>query len=181
MNMPTRIVIALVVALVAGGGYMTFDKMRGAEWVVSPQQIAEAQAKGQTGYESRPGTVTVRPIRSETADVLPMKWALIGLIAGLFAFRATGKKKRPRSETSPLETPALCAGVLSRRAFKRPRSFPERGPNCRGRSWRAPRCHNRPCAGPRPAIADRPHPSWRREWWCRRNPNRARRDRCRCD
>ncbi|MFF2319457.1 hypothetical protein ACFVTJ_00230 [Agrobacterium sp. NPDC058088] len=93
MNMPTRIVIALVVALVAGGGYMTFDKMRGAEWVVSPQQIAEAQAKGQTGYESRPGTVTVRPIRSETADVLPMKWALIGLVAGLFAFRATGKKK----------------------------------------------------------------------------------------
>ena len=58
MNMPTRIVVSLVVALVAGAGYMAVDKMRGAEWVVSPQQIAEAKAKGQMGYESQPGTVT---------------------------------------------------------------------------------------------------------------------------
>ncbi|CUX14638.1 MULTISPECIES: hypothetical protein [Agrobacterium] len=93
MNMPTRIVVSLALALVAGGGYMTVDKTRGAEWVVSPQQIAEAKAKGQMGYESRPGTVTVLPIRSETADLLPMKWAMVSLVAGLLAFRATGKKK----------------------------------------------------------------------------------------
>jgi hypothetical protein len=92
MNMPTRIVISLIAALLVGGGYMAYDKMRGAEWVVSPQQIADAKAGGQAGYESRPGTVTVLPIRSETADVLPIKWAIAGLVAGLLAFRSTGKK-----------------------------------------------------------------------------------------
>jgi hypothetical protein len=93
MNMPTRIVLSLVVALLAGGGYMTVDKMRGAEWVVSPQQITDAKASGQAGYESRPGTVTVLPIRSETADALPVKWAMIAVVGGLLAFRATGRKK----------------------------------------------------------------------------------------
>ncbi|MBW9066476.1 hypothetical protein [Agrobacterium pusense] len=97
MNTPTRIVVSLVVALVAGAGYMAVDKMRGAEWLVSPQQIAEAKAKGQMGYESQPGTVTVLPIRSETADVLPMKWAMIGLVAGLLTFRATGRKKAAKA------------------------------------------------------------------------------------
>jgi hypothetical protein len=97
MNMPTRIVLSLVAAIVVGGGFMTYDKMRGAEWVVSPQQIDEARASGQAGYESRPGTVTVRPIRSETADVLPMKWAMFALVAGLLAFRATGKKKAAKA------------------------------------------------------------------------------------
>jgi len=97
MNMPTRIVISLVVAVVAGGGFMTYDKMRGAEWVVSPQQIADAKASGQTGYESSPGTVTVLPIRSETADALPLKWAMFALVGGLLAFRATGKKKAAKA------------------------------------------------------------------------------------
>lgn len=97
MNMPIRIVISLVAALLVGGGYMAYDRMRGAEWVVSPQQIAEAKASGQTGYESRPGTVTVLPIRSETADVLPFKWAIAGLAAGVLAFRATGKKKAAKA------------------------------------------------------------------------------------
>ena len=69
MNMPTRIVVSLVVALVAGGGYMAVDKMRGAEWVVSPQQIAEAKAKGQMGYESRPAT---RATTSETTILVGM-------------------------------------------------------------------------------------------------------------
>jgi hypothetical protein len=97
MNMPTRIVLSLVVALLAGGGYMTVDKMRGAEWVVSPQQIADAKANGQAGYESRPGTVTVLPIRSETADALPVKWAMIAVVGGLLAFRATGRKKAAKA------------------------------------------------------------------------------------
>lgn len=97
MNMPARIVLSLIVAIVAGGGFMTYDKMRGAEWVVSPQQIADAKASGQTGYESRPGTVTVLPIRSETADVLPVKWAMLAVVAGLLAFRATGKKKAAKA------------------------------------------------------------------------------------
>jgi hypothetical protein len=97
MNMPTRIVLSLVIAVLAGGGYMAYDKMRGAEWVVSPQQIADAKASGQAGYESRPGTVTVLPIRSETADALPVKWAMIAVVGGLLAFRATGRKKAAKA------------------------------------------------------------------------------------
>ncbi|GHC73678.1 hypothetical protein [Limoniibacter endophyticus] len=93
MKRPVRLLIAAAAALVVGFGFMQVDKMRGAEWVVSPEQIEQAKAGGQAGVESRPGTVTVLPIRSETADALPIKWALAGLAAGFIAFRATGKKK----------------------------------------------------------------------------------------
>ncbi len=93
MNTLTRLVIAIVAALVVGFGFMYYDKSRGAEWVVSPQQLEQAQAEGKTGVESRPGTVTVRPIRSETADVLPYKWAGAGLVAGLFVF-VSGRKRK---------------------------------------------------------------------------------------
>jgi hypothetical protein len=92
MNTPVRLAVSLIIAVVVGGGYMMIDKQRGAEWVVSPQQIAEAQAKGQPGVESRPGTVTVLPIRSETADALPMKWAFAGVAAGIFAFIAMRRR-----------------------------------------------------------------------------------------
>ncbi|WP_199260077.1 hypothetical protein [Paracoccus binzhouensis] len=81
-------------ALAVGFGLMTYDKMRGAEWVVSPRQIAEAKAAGQPGYESRPGTVTVLPIRSETADALPFKWAMAGIVAGAFAFGAMRRRAK---------------------------------------------------------------------------------------
>lgn len=77
-----RIVVALVVALVVGLGFMAYDKKTGAEWVVSPEQIAA----GNGSVETRPGTVAVRAIRSEIADVLPYKWAISGLIAGGLAF-----------------------------------------------------------------------------------------------
>lgn len=88
-----NVIVAAVAAVVVGGGFMAYDKSRGAEWAVSPQQIAEAKAQGKAGYESRPGTVTVLPIRSETADVLPMKWALYGVMAGAAVFLSLRKKK----------------------------------------------------------------------------------------
>lgn len=94
MSNTKNILAAALVAVVVGGGFMAYDKMRGAEWVVSPQEIAEAQAQGKPGVESRPGTVTVLPIRSETADVLPMKWALYGLIAGILVFVSLRKKQK---------------------------------------------------------------------------------------
>ena len=96
MQKSQRVLIALVAALVVGGGFMAYDKWRGAEWVVSPEQIAAAQANGQPGVESRPGTVTVLPIRSETADALPIKWGMAALMAGLLAFRASGKKREAK-------------------------------------------------------------------------------------
>ncbi len=91
--MTARILIALAVAVVVGAGWMYMDRSRGAEWVVSPQQIAEAKAQGKAGFEQRPGTVTVLPIRSETADLLPIKWALGSLAAGGIAFAALNRRK----------------------------------------------------------------------------------------
>jgi hypothetical protein len=97
MQKSKRVLIAIVAAIVVGGGFMAFDKWRGAEWEVSPQQIETAKANGQPGFESRPGTVTVLPIRSETADVLPIKWGMAGLMAGLLALRATGKRREAKA------------------------------------------------------------------------------------
>ncbi|MBD8556181.1 hypothetical protein IFT84_16860 [Rhizobium sp. CFBP 8762] len=93
MSKPVNALIALIVAVIVGVGFMMIDRSRGAEWVVSPQQIEQAKAEGKQGYESSPGTVTVLPIRSETADVLPIKWALTGLIAGFLVFRALSKRR----------------------------------------------------------------------------------------
>ncbi|MGV2980733.1 hypothetical protein ACERNI_11055 [Camelimonas sp. ID_303_24] len=93
MNFVPRIILALVAGVVVGGGFMAWDKYRGAEWVVSPQQIAAAKASGQAGVQSRPGAVAVRPIRSETADVLPFKWGLYGVGAALVVFVATRRRK----------------------------------------------------------------------------------------
>ena len=73
---------------------MAYDKSRGAEWVVSPEDIAAAQAAGQAGVQSRPGTVTVLPIRSETADMLPFKWAIAGVVAGALAFNSMRRHKK---------------------------------------------------------------------------------------
>ncbi|MGU3400433.1 hypothetical protein ACLBWS_11930 [Brucellaceae bacterium D45D] len=94
MNTPTRFILALVVAAIVGFGFMFYDKSRGAEWVVSPQQIEQARAEGKAGFESKPGTVTVLPIRSETADALPVKWAMYGIVAGLFVLFATRRRKQ---------------------------------------------------------------------------------------
>ncbi|MBN9045924.1 MAG: hypothetical protein J0H18_09670 [Rhizobiales bacterium] len=93
MKTPIRLVLALAVAIVVGCGFMYYDKSRGAEWVVSPQQIEQAKMEGKPGYESSPGTVTVLPIRSEKADILPYKWAGYGIVAGIFVFTATRRRK----------------------------------------------------------------------------------------
>lgn len=95
MNMPTRIAICVALAAVFGGGKMAMDKSRGAEWVVSPQQIAEARAAGKMGVSSRPGTVTVLPIRSERADLLPFTWALFGLGGAIAGFVLTRPRNKP--------------------------------------------------------------------------------------
>jgi len=92
--MMKQILFPILAALVVGFGLMAYDKSRGAEWVVSPEEIAQAQAAGKPGVDSRPGTVTVLPIRSETADALPFKWAMAGIAAGLVAFSSMRRKKK---------------------------------------------------------------------------------------
>ncbi|ARO15317.1 hypothetical protein BVG79_01975 [Ketogulonicigenium robustum] len=92
MNKTKRIAIAAVVGIVVAAGAMMKDKMTGAEWAVSPQQIAQAQAEGKPGFESAQGTVTVLPIRSEKADILPLTWILFGFAAGAATLVALRRK-----------------------------------------------------------------------------------------
>lgn len=93
MSMPRNLLLSALVALAVGGGKMTYDTWRGAQWEVSARQIANAKAEGKAGYESSPGTVTVLPIRSETADLLPFQWVLYGVAAGAFTFIGLRKRK----------------------------------------------------------------------------------------
>ncbi|HEY0123870.1 MAG TPA: hypothetical protein VGC14_19330 [Rhizobium sp.] len=86
------IFIAVAVGIVVAFGAMMKDKMTNAEWVVSPEQIAQAKAEGKMGYESSPGTVTVLPIRSEKADILPVTWLIFGIVAGGAAYVVTRRK-----------------------------------------------------------------------------------------
>lgn len=86
--------IPIIIGLVVGFGAMTADKMRGREWVVSPEQIAQAKAEGKMGYESAPGTVTVLPIRSERADMLPFTWTFYGIAAAAASFFAIRRKEK---------------------------------------------------------------------------------------
>lgn len=92
MSLFPRLVLALLAAVLVGGGYMAFDRSRDAEWVVSPAAIAAAKAEGKMGVEDGRGTVTVLPVRSETADVLPVKWAVAGFAAGALVFAVTRRR-----------------------------------------------------------------------------------------
>ncbi len=90
MSVGLRVALAVVVAVLVGyGGRQMFGS---PEYVVSPEQIAAAKAAGRPGYESSPGTVTVLPIRSETAGLEPVLWGALGLGAGVLTFAATGRR-----------------------------------------------------------------------------------------
>lgn len=93
MSLPLRLALALVAAFFIGSAAMIFDKYRDAEWEVSPAQIEAAKAQGKMGYESRPGTVAMLPIRSEIADMLIFQWVFMGLIGGVLVFYGTRPKK----------------------------------------------------------------------------------------
>lgn len=97
MQIATRIGLALVIGVIVGGGLMLYDKSRGAEWVVSPAQVAASRAAGEAGVATRPGTVAVRPIRSEIADILPYKWGLFGVVSGLATFVMTRPRRKPET------------------------------------------------------------------------------------
>ena len=82
MSLIVRNTSARAVTLAVGSGPRLFDLGRDAEWEVPPAQIATAKKAGTPSYQTRPGSVTVLPIRSETADILPFKRAGAGLAAG---------------------------------------------------------------------------------------------------
>lgn len=88
------LIVAIVVGIAVGAAFMMLDKSQGAEWAVSPQQIEQAKAEGKVGYESSPGTVTVLPIRSETADALPFKWMMYGMVAAVVTFVTLRRRQK---------------------------------------------------------------------------------------
>ena len=95
MSTLPRYTLALVFAFIVGFGFRAFDQLRGAEWIVSPRQIADAHAAGKSGYETAPGTVALLPIRSEMADVFPLEWILAGALVGAAVLAATKKPSHP--------------------------------------------------------------------------------------
>lgn len=86
-NMAIRLAAAAAVGLAVGFGVMIYDKKTGAEWAVAPENVGQPTANG---------GVTVRAIRSETADILPYKWVLFGVIAGVAVLLVTRQQgQRP--------------------------------------------------------------------------------------
>jgi hypothetical protein len=79
-----NIIISVIVGLIIFFSMMILDKVTGAEWAVSPKQIAQANAKGKMVGSG--GTVTGRPIRKSNAGSLPYKWAFFGFASGAICF-----------------------------------------------------------------------------------------------
>lgn len=95
MRTPVRVFAALAVAVAVGISVMAHDRQIGAEWAVSREQIADAQAYGKPGVEIAPGRMVVEPLPSEGAERLPVKWILIGLAAGGAVLAGTGQRRKP--------------------------------------------------------------------------------------
>jgi hypothetical protein len=99
MRTPVRVFAAMAVALAVGLAVMAHDRQIGAEWAVSAEQIADAQAYGKPGVEIAPGRMVVEPLPSADANRLPVKWILLGLAAGGAVLVGTGRRRtsdRPR-------------------------------------------------------------------------------------
>ncbi len=79
-------------AVVVGIAIMAHDRQSGAEWAVSPEQIADARAYGKPGVEIAPGRMVTEPLPSDGAGRLPLKWILIGLAAGAALLAGTGRR-----------------------------------------------------------------------------------------
>jgi len=96
MRTPIRVSAAVIVGLAVTFGMMAHDRQRGAEWAISPEQIADAQGAGKPGIEIGPGRFAILPVASEGADLLPVKWGLIGLFVACIVLVGTGHRGRLR-------------------------------------------------------------------------------------
>lgn len=92
LRTPVRVFAAAVVAVAVGIAIMAHDRQSGAEWAVSPEQIADARAYGEPGVEIAPGRMVTEPLPSDEAARLPLKWILIGLAAGAAVLAGTGRR-----------------------------------------------------------------------------------------
>ncbi|NEU13830.1 hypothetical protein G3T14_17100 [Methylobacterium sp. BTF04] len=95
MRTPIRVLAAIGAGVAVGLAVMARDYAMDLEWAVTPEQVADAKASGQAGVALGNGRMAVLPVRSEHADLLPIKWMLIGLAAGGVVFAGTGRRRRP--------------------------------------------------------------------------------------
>ncbi|MDO9427510.1 MAG: hypothetical protein Q7T93_11835 [Methylobacterium sp.] len=86
---------AIVVGIAVAVAMMAHDRQSGAEWAISPEQIADAQGAGKPGVETGPGRFARHPVASEGADLLPVKWGLVGLFAACVVLAGTGRRRAP--------------------------------------------------------------------------------------
>ncbi|GJD32050.1 hypothetical protein PMNALOAF_3315 [Methylobacterium adhaesivum] len=96
MRTPVRVSAAIAVGIAVALAVMAHDRQRGIEWAISPEQIADAQGAGKPGVETGPGQFARLPVASEGADLLPVKWGLIGLFAACVVLVGTGHRGRLR-------------------------------------------------------------------------------------
>ncbi|MBB6262495.1 hypothetical protein FHS77_003070 [Paenochrobactrum gallinarii] len=71
---------------------MAYDKYTEREWVVSLKLIEAARNSGQAGVEARLGTIAVKAIRREDADLPPFKWFGYGVIADFIVVYSAGQR-----------------------------------------------------------------------------------------
>ena len=95
MRTPIRVSAAIVVGIAVAVAMMAHDRQSGAEWAISPEQIADAQGAGKPGVETGPGRFARHPVASEGADLLPVKWGLVGLFAACVVLAVTGRRRAP--------------------------------------------------------------------------------------
>ncbi|TXM78921.1 hypothetical protein FV218_02125 [Methylobacterium sp. WL69] len=95
MRTPIRVSAAIVVGIAVAVAMMAHDRQSGAEWAISPEQIADAQGAGKPGVETGPGRFARHPVASEGADLLPVKWGLVGLFAACVVLAGTGRRRAP--------------------------------------------------------------------------------------
>jgi len=93
MRTPVRVSAAVIVGIAVALAVMAHDRQIDAEWAISPAQIADARGAGKPGVETGPGRFAQQPVPSEGADLLPVKWGLVGLFAACVVLAGTGRRR----------------------------------------------------------------------------------------
>lgn len=96
MRTPVRVSAAVAIGITVALGIMAHDRQKGVQWAISPEQIADAQGAGKLGVETAPGHFAIVPVASPGADLLPVKWGLIGLFVACIVLVGTGQRGRLR-------------------------------------------------------------------------------------
>lgn len=94
MKPSVRVPAAIGVGIVVAIAVMAQDRAADRQWAVTAAQIADARASGQPGVALKDGRIVDQPVPSADAALLPLKWAAIGLGAGLLVFVGIPRRRR---------------------------------------------------------------------------------------